>query len=155
MQFSQRSSRFANLAVAALCLWFDVQPPPSAANDAVPAGADKALRTVGHPPLESPHVNPIAVVVRNGRLYVLAFESGNKTQLSGGAKNDIDGDLVTFDAYEHSIRNNNVLSLGHVVDILKHPRVPDRDLFVFDTATDRLVATVTPTNCSGCSTRPW
>ncbi|HND54844.1 MAG TPA: hypothetical protein PLV92_20670 [Pirellulaceae bacterium] len=68
MQFSQRRSRFANLAVAALCLWFGVQPPPSAADDAGPAGADKALRTVGHPPLESPHVNPIAVVA--GRVYV-------------------------------------------------------------------------------------
>ncbi|HND55933.1 MAG TPA: hypothetical protein PLV92_26130, partial [Pirellulaceae bacterium] len=92
--------------------------------------------------LTIPAQEPRAVVVRTGRLYVLAFESGNKTQLSGGAKSDIDGDLVTFDAYEHSIRNNNVLSLGHVVDIVKHPRVPDRDLFVFDTATDRLVATV-------------
>ena len=39
-------------------------------------------------------------------------------------------------------RVNNVLSLGHVTDIVKHPDVPDRDLFVFDTKTDELVETV-------------
>ena len=84
--------------------------------------------------------DPRAIVVRNNRLYVLPFESNNKTQLSGGYK--IDGDLVTFNAHEHSIANNNVLSLGHVTDIVKHPRVPDRDLYVFDTKTDRLIETV-------------
>ena len=80
--------------------------------------------------------------MRGGRLYAIPFESNNQTQLSGGAGDKIDGDLVTFDAYKHSIQNNNVLSLGHVVDIVKHPKVPDRDLFVFDTRTDELVATV-------------
>ncbi len=83
-----------------------------------------------------------AITVRNGKLYVVPFESHNQTQLSGGAKDKIDGNLVTFDAYNHSIQNNNVLSIGHVVDIVKHPKVPDRDLFVFDTTTDKLVATV-------------
>lgn len=89
--------------------------------------------------LTIPAQDPRAIVVRGERLYVVPFESGNKTQLSGGTKDQIDGDLVTFDAYEHSIRNNNVLSLGHVVDIVKQPKVPDRDLFVFDTRTDQLV----------------
>ncbi len=84
--------------------------------------------------------DPRAIVVRGGRLYVIPFESNNKTQLSGG--NEIDGDLVTFNAWEHSIIHNNVLSLGHVVDIVKHPKVPDRDLFVFDTSTDTLIETV-------------
>ena len=84
--------------------------------------------------------DPRAMVVRNGKLYVIPFESNNKTQLSGGYK--IDGKLVTFNAHEHSIANNNVLSLGHKTDIVKHPRVPDRDLYVFDTKTDRLVKTV-------------
>ncbi|MFP6874816.1 MAG: ankyrin repeat domain-containing protein [Verrucomicrobiales bacterium] len=84
--------------------------------------------------------DPRAIVVRGDRLYVLPFESNNKTQLSGGYK--IDGDLVTFNAHEHSIANNNVLSLGHVTDIVKHPRVPDRDLYVFDTRTDKLVEVV-------------
>jgi len=84
--------------------------------------------------------DPRAIVVRNGKLYVIPFESNNKTQLSGGYK--IDGKLVTFNAHEHSIANNNVLSLGHKTDIVKHPRVPDRDLYVFDTKTDRLIKTV-------------
>lgn len=85
--------------------------------------------------------DPREIMVRNGHLYVIPFESNNKTQLSGGT-GDLDGDLVTFNAYEHAIANNNVLSLGAVVDIVKHPRVPDRDLYVFDTQTDRLVETV-------------
>jgi len=84
--------------------------------------------------------DPRAIVVRDGKLYVIPFESNNKTQLSGGYK--IDGKLVTFNAHEHSIANNNVLSLGHKTDIVKHPRVPDRDLYVFDTKTDRLIKTV-------------
>lgn len=84
--------------------------------------------------------DPRALVVRGDRLYVIPFESNNKTQLSGGYR--VDGELVTFNAHEHSIANNNVLSLGHVTDIVKHPRVPDRDLYIFDTGTDRLVQTV-------------
>ena len=84
--------------------------------------------------------DPRAIVVRGNRLYVIPFESNNKTQLSGGKK--IDGNLVTFNAHEHSVANNNVLSIGHVTDIVKHPRVPDRDLYVFDTTTDALVETV-------------
>ena len=90
--------------------------------------------------LSIPAQDPRAITVRNGKLFVLPFESNNKTQLSGGYK--IDGDLVTFDAHQHSIAHNNILSLGHVLDIIKHPRVPDKDLFVFDTETDRLVETV-------------
>lgn len=86
--------------------------------------------------------DPRSIVVRGNRLYVVPFESNNQTQLSGGSKDKIDGKLVTFDAWDHSIANNNVLSIGHVVDIVKHPRVPDRDLFVFDTETDKPVATV-------------
>ncbi len=86
--------------------------------------------------------DPRAITVRGDRLYVIPFESNNKTQLSGGAGDKIDGDLVTFDAWEHSVRHNNVLSLGHVTDIVKHPEVPDRDLFVFDTKTDKLVEVV-------------
>ncbi|MEL6104389.1 MAG: ankyrin repeat domain-containing protein [Planctomycetota bacterium] len=86
--------------------------------------------------------DPRSIVVKGDRLYVVPFESNNKTQLSGGSRNEIDGDLVTFDAWQHSILHNNVLSLGHVVDIVKHPDVPDKDLFVFDTATDELIETV-------------
>ena len=85
---------------------------------------------------------PRGLAVRNGKLFVIPFESNNQTQLSGGKKEDIDGNLVTFDAWNHSIQNNNVLSIGHVVDIVKHPQVPDRDLFVFDTESDELIETV-------------
>lgn len=92
--------------------------------------------------LRIPAQDPRAIAVHGDRLFVIPFESNNKSQLSGGAKDDIDGDLVTFDAWEHSIRVNNVLSLGHVTDIVKHPEVPDHDLFVFDTKTDKLVKTV-------------
>ena len=48
--------------------------------------------------------------MRGERLYVIPFESGNQTQLSGGAK-PFDNKLVTFDAYEHSIFNNNVVGV--------------------------------------------
>ena len=90
--------------------------------------------------LRIPAQDPRAIVVRGDRLFVIPFESNNKTQLSGGYK--IDGELVTFNAHEHSIAVNNVLSLGHKTDIVKHPRVPDHDLFIFDTKTDELVDTV-------------
>jgi YVTN family beta-propeller protein len=92
--------------------------------------------------LRIPAQDPRAIAVHGDRLYVIPFESNNKTQLSGGSKDDIDGDLVTFDAWHHSIQVNNVLSLGHVTDIVKHPEIPDHDLFVFDTTTDKLVETI-------------
>ena len=92
--------------------------------------------------LTIPAQDPRAIVVRNGKLYVLPFESNNKTQLSGGNKDTIDGKLITFDAWEHSVFHNNVLSIGHVVDIVKHPDVPDRDLFIFNTETDELQQTI-------------
>ena len=92
--------------------------------------------------LRIPAQDPRSIAVHDGRLFVIPFESNNKTQLSGGKKDEIDNDLVTFDAWAHSIHVNNVLSLGHVTDIVKHPEVPDRDLFVFDTKTDKLVETV-------------
>ena len=92
--------------------------------------------------LRIPAQDPRAIAVQGDRLYVIPFESNNKTQLSGGSRDAIDGELVTFDAWQHSIAVNNVLSLGHVTDIVKHPDVPDRDLFVFDTTTDKLVESV-------------
>jgi len=50
--------------------------------------------------------------------------------------------LCTFDANEHVIENNNVLSLFAIVDIVRNPQVPDRDLYVFDTADDQLIEIV-------------
>ena len=86
--------------------------------------------------------DPRAILVRNEKLYVIPFESNNKTQLSGGnGPKSIDGKLVTYDAAK-TLVENNVLSKGHVEDIIKHPRFPDRDLYIFDTKTDRLIKTV-------------
>lgn len=99
----------------------------------------KSRRITGY--LQIPAQDPRAIAVRNGKLFVIPFESGNKTQLSGGT-GELDAPYETFDAWEHSIAHNNVLSLGHVVDIAKHPDVPDKDLFVFDVQTDELLTTV-------------
>ncbi|MYE84326.1 MAG: beta-propeller fold lactonase family protein, partial [Gammaproteobacteria bacterium] len=87
--------------------------------------------------------DPRAIAVRGDRLYVIPFESNNQSQLSGCVASGIDGDTCTFDAVEHVFTNNNVLSAGYDADIVTHDRVPDRDLFVFDTGTDTLEATVT------------
>ena len=83
--------------------------------------------------------DPRAVVVRGTRLYVTAFESGNTTQLSGCNPGQIDGSICTYDAVQETHTTNNVLSLGIDVDIVRNPKVPDRDLFVFDTRSDRLI----------------
>jgi YVTN family beta-propeller protein len=85
--------------------------------------------------------DPRAIAVHGDRLYVIPFESGNQTQISG-CVDKIDENLCTFDAIEHVIENNNVLSLFAVVDIVKNRLNPDRDLFVFNTANDQLVEIV-------------
>ena len=83
--------------------------------------------------------DPRALVVRDNRLYVIPFESNNQSQLSGCQAEDIDDDVCTFDAVEHVFTTNNVLSLGYDADIVKNPKIPDRDIFVFDTRTDQQV----------------
>ena len=94
----------------------------------------------GHLPIQAQE--PRAIAVRNGRLYVIPFESNNQSQLSGCFASSIDGDRCTFDAVEHVFTNNNVLSLNYDADIVKNPRLPDRDLFVFDVTNDALLHTV-------------
>ena len=86
--------------------------------------------------------DPRAIAVRNGLLYVVAFESGNRSQLSGCNPDDIDGDNCTYDAIQHTHTTNNVLSLDYEADIVKNPKVPDRDLFIFDASSDELLAEV-------------
>ena len=99
------------------------------------AVVDVASRTVtGH--LRIRAQDPRALVVRGGRLYVAPFESNNQSQLSGCLAERIDGDECTFDAVQHVFTTNNVLSTGYDADIVKNPRIPDRDIFIFDTATD-------------------
>ncbi|MYK45770.1 MAG: hypothetical protein F4029_06040, partial [Gammaproteobacteria bacterium] len=96
--------------------------------------------------LEITAQDPRALAVRGERLYVVPFESNNQTQLSGCHPENIDGELCTFDALEHVVNaadgNAQSLSLGYVADIVRHPDIPDRDLYVFDTATDQLLQVV-------------
>lgn len=87
--------------------------------------------------------DPRAITVRDGKLYVIAFESNNQTQLSGCQAEDIDDDVCTFDAVEHVFRNNNVLSTNYDADIVKNTELPDRDLFIFDTSNEAPLRTVT------------
>ena len=87
--------------------------------------------------------DPRAITVSGNRLYVIPFESGNRSQLSGcdpvNHNSVVDGDLCTFDADKHVRQNNNVLSAGYDADIVINPKVPDRDLYVFDTQSDQIV----------------
>ncbi len=81
---------------------------------------------------------PRALIVKNDKLYVIPFESNNRTQLSAG-KGPVDNKLVTVTlkdlapVFETS---------GIVIDIIKHPKMPDKDLFIFDTKTDKQIKVV-------------
>ncbi|RIL06420.1 MAG: hypothetical protein DCC71_06835 [Proteobacteria bacterium] len=87
---------------------------------------------------------PRAIAVRNGLLYVTAFESGNRTELSiCGEAGDTNAttactlslsDLVTF------AQNPNIPGRNKHIQV--DPDVPDRDLFVFDAATGTEIAAV-------------
>jgi hypothetical protein len=79
--------------------------------------------------------------VVGNRLFVIPFESNNQTQISG-CVGTLNGGLCTFDATEHVVTNNNVLSLGIDVDIVRNPQVPDRDLYIFNTVTDQQLQVV-------------
>src|SRR5262245_27256492 len=92
---------------------------------------------------------PRAIRVRNGFLFVPVFESGNSSELSscvGAAPappppGQPDNRQCTFDFTQADFAQNPQL-VGFQVDIRKDPLVPDRDLFVFDTATDSQVSIV-------------
>lgn len=109
------------------------------------AVVDVASRTVQRT-LPITAQEPRAIAVSGNRLYVIPFESNNQSQLSGCYPENIDGDLCTFDAREHVLEadpsNAQTLSLNYVSDVVRHPGIPDRDLYVFDTRTDRLVEIV-------------
>ena len=94
-------------------------------------------KVVSH--LQIPAQEPRAMEVREGKLYVIPFESNNQTQLSGGKPEDLDGKLVTFDARKLA---SSFDSVGFTVDVVKQPKIPDNDLFIFNTKTDRLMSTV-------------
>ena len=86
--------------------------------------------------------DPRGIVVQGNKLYVIPFESGNQTQISGGKKENIDANSVTFDAFYHLLKVDchNCPSLS--MDVVKRVEIPDKDLFVFDTKTDRQIEVV-------------
>jgi len=71
---------------------------------------------------------PRAIAVRDGRLYVAAFESGNQTRLSVCARGD-DPPRCTFGPLDPPSDPPRAFS----VHIVSDPDSPDRDVFVFDT----------------------
>jgi len=85
---------------------------------------------------------PRAIAVRDGFLFVPAFESGNRSELSSciGAPNPSDPQC-TFDFTQANFAQNPQL-VGFEVDIAADPIMPDRDLYVFDTTSDALVEVV-------------
>ena len=82
--------------------------------------------------------DPRAIAVRDGRLYVVAFESGNQSELSACAAAD-GTPQCTFGASQLLNAGANPNLPGIPKNVVVDPDVPDRDLFVFDTATDTLV----------------
>lgn len=78
---------------------------------------------------------PRAIAVRNGRLFVLPFESGNRSELSGCL--DLNEPGCTFSLTVLTANSNDaILTRNMVADIVRRPATPDRDLFVFDTANE-------------------
>jgi DNA-binding beta-propeller fold protein YncE len=96
--------------------------------------------------LEITAQEPRAIAVRNGKLYVAAFESGNKTQLSACLIPDANPDPTdqcTLGPAELQAFATNPNLPGEVKNVVTVANIPDRDLFVFDTATDTLESTAT------------
>jgi YVTN family beta-propeller protein len=83
--------------------------------------------------------DPRALTVRNGRLYVVAFESGNQSELSVCLNAQAGNPQCTLSASAVGSAGGNPNLPGIPKNIVRDPDVPDRDLFVFDTATDALV----------------
>jgi YVTN family beta-propeller protein len=76
---------------------------------------------------------PRAITVRGNRLYVIPFESGNTTELSGCfTLSDPGCTFSILDLASNSI--DAILTRNMVADIVRRPGTPDRDLFVYDTA---------------------
>ncbi|MCI0635319.1 MAG: hypothetical protein L0206_15610, partial [Actinobacteria bacterium] len=89
---------------------------------------------------------PRALAVRGGLLYVAAFESGNKSEISacaglGGVQTPGHQCSLGLTQLAEFVTNPNLP--GIVKNIVIDPEVPDRDLFVFDTATNAEVAALT------------
>ncbi|MDJ0868282.1 MAG: YncE family protein [Myxococcota bacterium] len=105
------------------------------------AVVDVATRTITNR-LHITAQDPRAMMVRGGRLYVAVFESFNQSELSicpdGGS-----GPQCTMDSDDLAnfvVQSPNIP--GAEVNIVKDPDAPDRDLYVYDTATDDLLDVV-------------
>ncbi len=84
--------------------------------------------------------DPRALTVRNGRLYVLAFESGNQSVLSVCGAVVAGDPMCTLDFGALGSAGGSPNLPGIPKNVVRDPDMPDRDLFVFDTATDLPVA---------------
>ncbi len=88
---------------------------------------------------------PRAIAVRNGLLYVAAFESGNQSEISACATlngSNVIGGQCTLGLQQLVQFGTNPNLPTATKNIVVDPDVPDRDLFVYDTATDQVVAVV-------------
>lgn len=88
---------------------------------------------------------PRAIAVRGGLLYVLAFENGNQSEISAcptPAGSNVIGGQCTLGQPQliGFVTQPNIP--GATKNIVIDPQVPDRDLFVYNTANDQEVATV-------------
>jgi YVTN family beta-propeller protein len=87
--------------------------------------------------------DPRAIAVRNGRLYVAAFESSNQTELSvcpGQAINPPQCTLSDQDVIDFVVESPNIP--GADARIVVDPDVPDRDLYVFDASDESAIDVV-------------
>jgi YVTN family beta-propeller protein len=88
---------------------------------------------------------PRAIAVRNGLLYVAAFESGNRSEISACATpfgSNVIGGQCTLGLQQLQTFVTEPNLPGGTKNIVIDPQAPDRDLFVYDTATDQEVAVV-------------
>jgi YVTN family beta-propeller protein len=82
--------------------------------------------------------DPRAIAVRNGRLYVAPFESGNQSELSlcASLSDDTRPNQCTMDASDFGAFATNPNLPTEVKNIVVDDDLPDRDVFVYDVSTD-------------------
>ena len=88
---------------------------------------------------------PRAIAVRNGLLFVAAFEGGNQSEISAcptlSGSSVIGGQCTLgLPQIQTFVTQPNVPN--GTKNIVIDPQAPDRDLFVYDTVTDQEIATV-------------
>jgi DNA-binding beta-propeller fold protein YncE len=89
---------------------------------------------------------PRAIAVRNGNLYVAAFESGNRSQLSACITKDTvvtPTSLCSLGLSELQAFATNPNLPGELKNVITRVNIPDRDVFVFSTANETLLSTAT------------